>query len=98
MTSERIWRRSGDRRCCLLASHSTNCHPERSISFANAKVVRSRRTPVKHAALETRQGILTASSAQREFHEAVRELRAAPGSFDFVTASLREAVPALRMA
>jgi len=34
------------------------CHPERSVSFANAKVMRSRRTPMLPVAPGPRQGIL----------------------------------------
>ena len=40
------------------------CHPEWYTSFANAKVMRSRRTPVRRLVAETRQGILTMKSAQ----------------------------------
>ena len=46
---------------------------------------------------ETRQGILTAVAARGEFPEAAQEAPAVQGSFDFGTASLREAVPSLRM-
>ena len=60
------YQRSGQRRWCLRGTRSTKCHPERSISFANAKVMRSRRTPFKHAAPKTRRGILTVLSQCRE--------------------------------
>jgi hypothetical protein len=46
---------------------------------------------------ETRQGILTTVTARGEFPEAAQEAPAVQGSFDFGTASLREAVPSLRM-
>ena len=41
------------------------CHPELSISFANAKVTRSRRSPVVLAAHEPRRGILIMLSSER---------------------------------
>jgi hypothetical protein len=46
---------------------------------------------------EKRQGILTMLTVRGEFPEAAQEAPAAQGSFDFGTASLREAVPSLRM-
>ena len=48
-------------------------------------------------AADTRQSLLTMLTARGEFPEAVREAPAVRGSFDFGTASLREAVPSLRM-
>jgi hypothetical protein len=52
---------------------------------------------VKLAGPETRQGILAMPTARGEFPEAAQEVQALLGSFDFGTASLREAVPSLRM-
>jgi len=46
---------------------------------------------------DTRQGILTMLTAPGEFPETAQEAPAVQGSFDFGTASLREAVPSLRM-
>ncbi len=46
---------------------------------------------------EERQGILTMPTARGEFPEAPQEAPAVQGSFDCETASLREAVPSLRM-
>jgi hypothetical protein len=48
-------------------------------------------------AFEKRQGILTMLTARGEFPEAAQGAPAVQGSFDFGTASLREAVPSLRM-
>lgn len=48
----------------------TPCHPERSGSFANAKLLRSRRTPTPHAQSPSWRGALTALSSPRgEFRE-----------------------------
>jgi hypothetical protein len=46
---------------------------------------------------EMRRGILTISRAPGELPEAAEEVPAVQGSFDCGTASLREAVPPLRM-
>jgi hypothetical protein len=46
---------------------------------------------------DARQGILTMLTAPGEFPEAAQEAPSVQGSFDFGTASLREAVPSLRM-
>jgi len=46
---------------------------------------------------DTRQDVPTMLTARGEFPEAAQEASAVQGSFDFGTASLREAVPSLRM-
>jgi hypothetical protein len=80
----------------FAASQFIRCHPERSWR-SRSDSQRSRRTPVTRVVLQTRQGILTISSARKEFPKAAETRLAVQGSFDFGTASLREAVPPLRM-
>ena len=75
-----------ERRCCLQASQLISCHPERSWR-SRSEGQRSRRTPRKPVEPETRQGILTMSSALGEFPEAARRPPAVRGSFDCGTAS-----------